>query len=100
MEVSKKVLHLTYRKQQSNRINLIKMKNSLSIQSKLSNPINPHYFIFKSNGLNIITKDSIIIDLKPFESAKFANKYAKSIGAFSVFASHFQYEIILKNKLF
>jgi len=92
------VLPLTYRKQRSNRINLIKMKNLIN-QSTLSNQNNPHYFIFKSDGLNIITKDSVIIDLKPFSSAKIANKYAKSIGAFSVFASHFQYDIIVKNNL-
>ena len=69
------------------------MKNLID-KSKLSNINNPHYFIFKSEGFNIITKDSVIIDFKSFPSAKEANKYAKSIGAFSAFATFLNYDIV------
>lgn len=72
---------------------IMKLDNSL-----LSNPSNPHYFIVKG-GFNTITEDSIIVDFKPFPSAKLANKWAKGVGCFAVFASHMAYQSILNYKL-
>jgi len=45
----------------------------------LSNPKNPHYFIF-SNYCSIITKESKIVDFLPFKDSGFASKYAKKLG--------------------
>lgn len=59
----------------------------------LSNPNNPHYFICEGE-INIITRDTNLIDFLPFKDAKEAGKYAKSLGkgAFAVFATHFEWE--------
>lgn len=54
----------------------------------LSNPTNPHYFIFK-NYVNFLTKDAELVDFLPFKDAGEAKKYAKKIGCFSEFANGF-----------
>jgi hypothetical protein len=64
-------------------------------KSLLSNRTNPHYFIVRG-GFNTITEDSTILDFRPFTSHKDAKKYASKLGCFAVFASHFEYDNILK----
>lgn len=64
----------------------------------LSNPKNPHYFIF-SNYCSIITKDSKIVDFLPFKDSKEANKYAKKLNLFASFATHLEFQKIIDYKL-
>jgi len=61
----------------------------------LGNIKNPHYFIFKG-PFNFINKDSIFIDLLPFEDAGKANKYAKKNGYFAQFANQLSYSFYNK----
>jgi hypothetical protein len=65
----------------------------------LSSRTNPHFFIVKGGGFNMINAESTIVDFKPFPSAKEATKYAKTIGGFAVYASHMEMEKITKLKL-
>jgi len=67
-------------------------------KSLLSNRNNPHYFICKNN-INVITKDCTIVDFLPFKDALEAKKYSKKIGCFAVFATHIEYDNIIKNKI-
>ena len=57
----------------------------------LSNRENPHFFICQG-GINIINRDTNLIDTLPFENWSIATKYAKSLGKdhFAVFASHME----------
>jgi len=64
----------------------------------LSNPKNPHYFIF-DNYCGIITKDAKIVDILEFKDSKDANKYAKKLNLFATFATHFEFEKITNYKL-
>lgn len=64
----------------------------------LSNPKNPHYFIF-SNFCSVITKETKIIDFLPFKDSKEANKYAKKLNLFASFATHLEYQKIVDYKL-
>lgn len=58
----------------------------------LSNRENPHYFIC-SGGINIINRDTTLIDTLPFKDGKSAIKYAKNLGKnhFAVFATHMEW---------
>lgn len=64
----------------------------------LSNPKNPHYFIF-SNYCSIITKDSKIVDFLPFKDSKEASRYAKKLNLFASFATHLEFQKIIDYKL-
>ena len=59
----------------------------------LSNRENPHFFICEG-GINIINRDTNLIDTLPFKDWNTASKYAKSLGKnyFAVFASHMEWE--------
>jgi hypothetical protein len=67
-------------------------------KSLIGNRTNPHYFIVRG-GFNTITEDSTIVDFKPFSSHKEAKKWASKIDCIAVFASHFEYDNILRYKL-
>ena len=59
----------------------------------LSNRENPHYFICQGD-INIINRDTTLIDTLPFKDWSVASKYAKSLGKnyFAVFASHMEWD--------
>lgn len=76
-------------------INLNKTKMNKINKSLLGNATNPHYIIFSGN-YNFITEGTKFVEFKSFNSAKEANKYAKSINCFAVFATLMSYNLLLK----